>query len=107
MVRATNIDYKDNFFSIFVDNLNPIMDLRCLWSVFKFYGKVRDVYLSLKVKTMRMVMLSSDLDLRRKLRWWQAWWMGFISMGGRFDQKWPPLAGKNEGDMFKFGEGDR
>ncbi|KAK2651868.1 hypothetical protein Ddye_011724 [Dipteronia dyeriana] len=39
-------DYRENFFSIFVDNLNHKANLLCLWGLFKPFGKVRDIYLS-------------------------------------------------------------
>jgi hypothetical protein len=31
-------------FSIFVDNLNPVVDSARLWGMFKPFGKVRDVF---------------------------------------------------------------
>ncbi|KAK2634494.1 hypothetical protein Ddye_029286 [Dipteronia dyeriana] len=39
-------DFRDKLFSIHVDNINPIMDQKGLWSIFKPFGRVRDVYLS-------------------------------------------------------------
>ena len=39
-------DFRDNLFSIFVDNLNEKVDYECLWGLFKPFGKVRDIYLS-------------------------------------------------------------
>ncbi|KAK3220386.1 hypothetical protein Dsin_014356 [Dipteronia sinensis] len=39
-------DYRDNMVSIFIDNLNPKVDVACLWGVFKVFGRVRDVFLS-------------------------------------------------------------
>ena len=39
-------DFRDNLYSIFVDNLNPKVDYECLWGLFKPFGKVRDIYLS-------------------------------------------------------------
>ncbi|KAK1575334.1 hypothetical protein Q3G72_004568 [Acer saccharum] len=38
-------DFRVNLVSIFVDNLNPKVDTKCLWAVFKVFGKVRDVFL--------------------------------------------------------------
>ncbi|KAK0601335.1 hypothetical protein LWI29_023255 [Acer saccharum] len=43
--RGDGKDFRDNLFSIFVDNLNSKVDLECLWGLFKPFGKVRDVYL--------------------------------------------------------------
>ncbi|KAK0602078.1 hypothetical protein LWI29_030135 [Acer saccharum] len=39
-------DFRDNLFSIFVDNLHLKVDYECLWGLFKPFGKVRDIYLS-------------------------------------------------------------
>ncbi|KAK3205634.1 hypothetical protein Dsin_019680 [Dipteronia sinensis] len=39
-------DFRDSLVSIFVDNLNPIVDSVCLCGVFKPFGRVRYVYLS-------------------------------------------------------------
>ncbi|KAK0602648.1 hypothetical protein LWI29_035654 [Acer saccharum] len=39
-------DYRNSLFSIFVDNLNPQVDVKGLWGIFKVFGKVRDVFLS-------------------------------------------------------------
>ncbi|KAK3189697.1 hypothetical protein Dsin_029258 [Dipteronia sinensis] len=39
-------DFRDNLHSVFVDNLNPKVDLVSLWGIFKSFGRVRDVYLS-------------------------------------------------------------
>ncbi|KAK3212628.1 hypothetical protein Dsin_017334 [Dipteronia sinensis] len=41
-------DFRSGLFSIFVDNLNPRVDLMGLWSIFKPFGTVRDVFLSSK-----------------------------------------------------------
>ena len=46
-------DFRENLFSIFVDNLNPKVDQRCLWDVFKPFGKVRDVFLSMEKRARR------------------------------------------------------
>ncbi|KAK3221599.1 hypothetical protein Dsin_008624 [Dipteronia sinensis] len=46
-------DFRENLFSIFVDNLNPKVDLVCLWEFFKSFGKVRDVFLSSKNSSRR------------------------------------------------------
>ncbi|KAK2642310.1 hypothetical protein Ddye_024073 [Dipteronia dyeriana] len=32
--------------SIFIDDLNPVVDQVCLWGIFKPHGKVRDIFLS-------------------------------------------------------------
>ncbi|KAK2653502.1 hypothetical protein Ddye_013358 [Dipteronia dyeriana] len=39
-------DFQENLVSIFVDNLNLQVDQAFLWSLFKVFGKVRDIYLS-------------------------------------------------------------
>ncbi|KAK3184464.1 hypothetical protein Dsin_031750 [Dipteronia sinensis] len=41
-------DFRGRMFSIFVDNLNPIVDHVGLWGIFKPFGRVRDVFLSSK-----------------------------------------------------------
>ncbi|KAK3199555.1 hypothetical protein Dsin_022970 [Dipteronia sinensis] len=41
-------DFRDGLFSIFIDNISPSLDSRALWRFFKPFGRVRDVYLSLK-----------------------------------------------------------
>ncbi|KAK0601540.1 hypothetical protein LWI29_025165 [Acer saccharum] len=41
-------DYRESLFSIFVDNLNPVVDSVGLWGMFKPFGKVRGVFLSAK-----------------------------------------------------------
>ncbi|KAK3185034.1 hypothetical protein Dsin_032320 [Dipteronia sinensis] len=43
-------DFRENLFSVFIDNLNPIADVACLWSVFKVFGRVRDIFLSSKLR---------------------------------------------------------
>ncbi|KAK3219527.1 hypothetical protein Dsin_013497 [Dipteronia sinensis] len=43
-----NRDFRENLFSIFVDNLNSKVDVACLWEIFKSFGRVRDVFLSSK-----------------------------------------------------------
>ncbi|KAK3206425.1 hypothetical protein Dsin_020471 [Dipteronia sinensis] len=39
-------DFKENLFSIFVDNLHPKADLLCLWGCFQPFGRVKDIHLS-------------------------------------------------------------
>ncbi|KAK2650742.1 hypothetical protein Ddye_018231 [Dipteronia dyeriana] len=46
-------DFRDNLFSIFVDNLNPKVDMACLWEIFKSLGRARDVFLSSKTTSRR------------------------------------------------------
>ncbi|KAK3206949.1 hypothetical protein Dsin_020995 [Dipteronia sinensis] len=46
-------DFRVGLVSIFVDNLNPKVDVRCLWDVFKVFGRVRHVFLSSKVSVRR------------------------------------------------------
>ncbi|KAK0604603.1 hypothetical protein LWI29_017381 [Acer saccharum] len=38
---------------MFVDNLNPKVDLECMWGIFKPFGKVRDVFLSAEKASRR------------------------------------------------------
>ena len=40
-------DFRENLVSIFVDNLNPVVDQKGLWGIFKSFGLVRDLHLSL------------------------------------------------------------
>ena len=46
-------DFRASLVSIFVDNLNPIVDLKCLWGIFKAFGLVKDVYLSSKSRNRK------------------------------------------------------
>ncbi|KAK2645345.1 hypothetical protein Ddye_020540 [Dipteronia dyeriana] len=46
-------DYRENLFSVLIENLNPKVDAVCLWGVFKIFGKVSDVYLSPKKSSGR------------------------------------------------------
>ncbi|KAK3197899.1 hypothetical protein Dsin_021314 [Dipteronia sinensis] len=46
-------DFRDVMFSIFIDNLNPMVDLLGLWGIFKPFGNVRDAYLSTKFSSRR------------------------------------------------------
>ncbi|KAK3224600.1 hypothetical protein Dsin_004462 [Dipteronia sinensis] len=46
-------DFRDNLFSVFIDNLNPVVNLVCLWGIFRPFGKVRDVFLSAKNRSRR------------------------------------------------------
>ncbi|KAK2639074.1 hypothetical protein Ddye_026869 [Dipteronia dyeriana] len=39
-------DFRENLVLIFVDNLNLQVDQAFLWSLFKVFGRVRDIYLS-------------------------------------------------------------
>ncbi|KAK3230023.1 hypothetical protein Dsin_001904 [Dipteronia sinensis] len=39
-------DFRENLVSIFIDNVNPKVDVACLWGIFKVFGRVRDVFLS-------------------------------------------------------------
>ncbi|KAK0603137.1 hypothetical protein LWI29_001756 [Acer saccharum] len=48
-------DFRENLFSIFISNLNPIVDLASLWGIFKPFGKVRDVFLSSKSNSRKSV----------------------------------------------------
>ena len=41
-------DFGKSLFSVFIGNLNLIVDSTGLWSMFKSFGKVRDVFLSSK-----------------------------------------------------------
>ncbi|KAI9161775.1 hypothetical protein LWI28_020557 [Acer negundo] len=44
--HGRNEDFRGKVFSIHIDNLNPVIDQMGLWSIFKPFGRVRDVYLS-------------------------------------------------------------
>ncbi|KAK3227439.1 hypothetical protein Dsin_007301 [Dipteronia sinensis] len=44
--RKVKKDFRDGLVSIVVDNINPVVDNTCMWSVFKPFGRVRDVFLS-------------------------------------------------------------
>ncbi|KAK2640304.1 hypothetical protein Ddye_028099 [Dipteronia dyeriana] len=46
-------DYRENLYSIFIDNLNPKVDSACLWGIFKPHGRVMDVFLSSNSKPRR------------------------------------------------------
>ncbi|KAK3217761.1 hypothetical protein Dsin_011731 [Dipteronia sinensis] len=46
-------DFRENLFSVFIDYLNPKVDVGCLCGVFKVFRKVRDVYLSSKKSSRR------------------------------------------------------
>ncbi|KAI9180138.1 hypothetical protein LWI28_001622 [Acer negundo] len=46
--RGRNDDFRAKLVSIHVDNINPVMDQMGLWSIFKPFGRVRDVFLSSK-----------------------------------------------------------
>ncbi|KAK3212215.1 hypothetical protein Dsin_016921 [Dipteronia sinensis] len=38
-------DFRSGLVSLFIDNLNPIVDLECLWGIFRPFVKVRDISL--------------------------------------------------------------
>ena len=44
--RVSRKDFRDGLFSIFIDHLNPAVELKVLWDFFKAFGRVRDVFLS-------------------------------------------------------------
>ncbi|KAK2639832.1 hypothetical protein Ddye_027627 [Dipteronia dyeriana] len=44
--KGVGRDFREELVSVFIGNLNPIIDSMGLWSIFKIFGKVRDVYLS-------------------------------------------------------------
>ncbi|KAK3205575.1 hypothetical protein Dsin_019621 [Dipteronia sinensis] len=46
-------DFRSNLVFVFVDNLNPIVELKDLWGVFKSFGRIRDLFLSPKNRTRR------------------------------------------------------
>ncbi|KAI9185836.1 hypothetical protein LWI28_011171 [Acer negundo] len=46
-------DFKSKLASVYIDNLNPVMDQVGLWSFFKPFGRVRDEYLSPKNSSRR------------------------------------------------------
>ncbi|KAK3197900.1 hypothetical protein Dsin_021315 [Dipteronia sinensis] len=41
-------DFRENLYSIFVDNLNLVVDQEGLWVIFRCFGQVKDMYLSSK-----------------------------------------------------------
>ena len=46
-------DFRLKLVSVFMDNLNPIVDQKGLWGIFKSFGLVRDLYLSPKSRMRR------------------------------------------------------
>ncbi|KAK1592860.1 hypothetical protein Q3G72_031542 [Acer saccharum] len=50
---ARSGDFRANLVMIFLDNLNPVVDQKGLWGIFKAFGIVRDLYLSPKSKNRR------------------------------------------------------
>ncbi|KAK1582717.1 hypothetical protein Q3G72_017617 [Acer saccharum] len=46
-------DFREKLVSVFIGNLNPIVDSVGLWDIFKIFGKVRDVFLSDKKEPNR------------------------------------------------------
>ncbi|KAK3198031.1 hypothetical protein Dsin_021446 [Dipteronia sinensis] len=48
-----NYDFRSNLVSVFIDNLNPVIDLKGLWSIFRSFGLVQDIYLSPKSRSRR------------------------------------------------------
>ncbi|KAK1567989.1 hypothetical protein Q3G72_019065 [Acer saccharum] len=48
-----NCDFREGLFSIFLDNLNPVVDQARLWGIFKQFGLVRDVFLSSRNNSRR------------------------------------------------------
>ncbi|KAK3211655.1 hypothetical protein Dsin_016361 [Dipteronia sinensis] len=46
-------DYRDSLFSVFVENLNPIVDVDGLWGIFKPFGRVRDIFKSQRSGSQR------------------------------------------------------
>ncbi|KAK1562020.1 hypothetical protein Q3G72_004976 [Acer saccharum] len=46
-------DYRENLFSVFIDSINPMTEVDCLWGVFKVFGRVRDIFLSAKISSRR------------------------------------------------------
>ncbi|KAK2635508.1 hypothetical protein Ddye_030300 [Dipteronia dyeriana] len=47
-INGRRKDFRDKLFSVYVDNMNPVVDSTGLWGIFKFFGRVRDVFLSHK-----------------------------------------------------------
>ncbi|KAK0598623.1 hypothetical protein LWI29_036422 [Acer saccharum] len=45
--------FREKLHSIFVNNINPVVDSRGLWGIFKPFGKVRDIYLFAKNSTRK------------------------------------------------------
>ena len=46
--QGRRVDFRSKLISVHIDNLNPVVDQMGLWSIFKPFGRVRDVYLSAK-----------------------------------------------------------
>ncbi|KAK2662674.1 hypothetical protein Ddye_001248 [Dipteronia dyeriana] len=46
-------NFRENLVSIYIDNLNPVEDLKGLWGIFRAFGIVRDIYISPKLKFRR------------------------------------------------------
>ena len=46
-------DFRSSLFSIFVDNVHPSVDQRCLWDYFKSLGRVRDIFLAAGQRSRR------------------------------------------------------
>ncbi|KAK2651091.1 hypothetical protein Ddye_018580 [Dipteronia dyeriana] len=44
-------DFRDNLFSVFIDNLNPVVDQAYMWGIFKPHGRVRNIFLYAKNKS--------------------------------------------------------
>ncbi|KAK3212283.1 hypothetical protein Dsin_016989 [Dipteronia sinensis] len=46
-------DFRDGLASIFIDNLNPKVNVEGLWGIFRSFGHLRDIFLLSKNKTRR------------------------------------------------------
>ncbi|KAI9176445.1 hypothetical protein LWI28_002928 [Acer negundo] len=51
--RFESCDFRERLFSIYMDNLNPIVDQACLWGMFKTFDRVRIVFLSSRSNSRR------------------------------------------------------
>ena len=99
LAKVTNKDYRDGLFSIFVDNLHPSMDQRCLWEIFKTFGRVRDVFMSpshrMRGSNYAFVRFASMEEVEKVSRLSN----GCMFTGGRLSLRWHRMAGTKEREV--------
>ncbi|KAK2654263.1 hypothetical protein Ddye_014119 [Dipteronia dyeriana] len=61
-VRGSRKDVRDDLYSIFVDNLNPLMDLVGLWNLFKSFGKGYLSFVEVEERKSRCKVKGSQID---------------------------------------------
>ncbi|KAK0588949.1 hypothetical protein LWI29_007612 [Acer saccharum] len=49
----TRRDFRDSLFSVYIDNINPVVDYEGLWGIFKPFGRIRDIFKSSKSQSRR------------------------------------------------------